>query len=105
MSRGYRQAYVPRGSVGEHRLVAEAVIGRRLLRYEVVHHIDGDPGNNDPENLLVLERRLHKQLHAAQRARIAHAIRPEGTQPHLEVAARAPGSGRPAGGGRTRPHD
>ena len=39
--------------VAEHRIVAEAKLGRLLLRTEVVHHRDGDPGNNDPANLEV----------------------------------------------------
>lgn len=39
------------GYVAEHRLVQEAKIGRLLLPSEVVHHIDGNPQNNAPENL------------------------------------------------------
>lgn len=41
------------GYVREHRLVMERVLGRYLERREVVHHIDGDPANNDPANLEV----------------------------------------------------
>ena len=43
------------GYVREHRLVAEAVSGRRLLRSEVVHHLDNNPQNNDPSNLQVFD--------------------------------------------------
>lgn len=39
------------GYVREHRLVMEQVLGRYLTRIEVVDHIDGDTGNNSPENL------------------------------------------------------
>ncbi len=39
--------------VAEHRLVMEAKIGRYLLPTEVVHHVDGDSGNNQPENLMM----------------------------------------------------
>jgi hypothetical protein len=39
------------GYVLEHRLVMEKKIGRLLRPEEVVHHIDGDPSNNAPENL------------------------------------------------------
>ncbi len=39
------------GYVREHRLVMEQTIGRPLTRREVVDHLDGDPGNNDPANL------------------------------------------------------
>ncbi len=41
------------GYVAEHRLAMEAKLGRYLTRSEVVHHKDGDPGNNDPANLEV----------------------------------------------------
>jgi hypothetical protein len=39
--------------VAEHRLVMEQILGRQLLRSEVVHHIDGNRQNNDPTNLLL----------------------------------------------------
>lgn len=39
------------GYCREHRLVMEGILGRPLLRQEVVHHRDGNPGNNAPENL------------------------------------------------------
>ena len=41
------------GYVREHRLVAEQKLGRRLTSDEVVHHLDDDPANNDPDNLRV----------------------------------------------------
>jgi transposase len=39
------------GYMREHRLVMERVLGRYLLATEVVHHLDGNRGNNAPENL------------------------------------------------------
>lgn len=39
------------GRVLEHRLVMEATLGRLLDAQEVVHHIDGNRGNNVIENL------------------------------------------------------
>lgn len=41
------------GYVREHRLVVEQQLGRYLLPAEVVDHIDGNRGNNDPSNLRV----------------------------------------------------
>lgn len=47
----------------EHRLVMEAMIGRYLLPKEVVHHKDGNKGNNSPENLqLFSENKDHLAL-------------------------------------------
>lgn len=39
------------GYVAEHRLVMEQKLGRYLDPQEVVHHIDGNPENNHPDNL------------------------------------------------------
>ena len=57
---GYRLLYRPEhprahpnGYVYEHILVAEATLGRPLVKGEVVHHIDHDRLNNSPDNLQV----------------------------------------------------
>jgi len=55
--------YVKRNGRHEHRLVAEAMIGRRLSPSEVVHHIDGNRHNNDPKNLQVITQSEHIALH------------------------------------------
>lgn len=36
-----------------HRIIAEKKLGRKLKPEEVVHHIDEDKSNNDPDNLIV----------------------------------------------------
>lgn len=41
------------GAVYEHMIVAEEKLGRQLLPEEVVHHIDFDKLNNDPNNLMI----------------------------------------------------
>jgi hypothetical protein len=43
------------GYIRDHRLVMERKLGRYLGPKEVVHHIDGDPANNHPDNLEVFE--------------------------------------------------
>ena len=50
------------GYVLEHRLVAEQKLGRRLLRDEVVHHINGDKQDNVPENIIVTIQSEHVGL-------------------------------------------
>ncbi len=52
-----------RGYAYEHRLVAEAKIGRRLRKSEIVHHVDHDRKNNAPQNLEVTNRRHHLAKH------------------------------------------
>ncbi len=45
--------YLKNGHVHIHRTVAETFLGRELSESEVVHHIDNDRKNNNPENLAV----------------------------------------------------
>lgn len=47
----------------EHRVVAERMLGRPLMKGEVVHHIDGNKRNNSPENLLVTTQGNHMKDH------------------------------------------
>lgn len=47
-----------------HRIVAEQILGRPLMKGEVVHHIDGDKRNNDPSNLMVFKSQAeHAKYH------------------------------------------
>lgn len=63
--------------VAEHRLVAEQTLGRYLQRNEVVHHIDGNPQNNDPSNLEVFQ---------ANRDHLKHEL--TGRRPNWTAAGR-----------------
>lgn len=58
-----------KGYVPEHHLVVEEKIGRVIPEGAVVHHVNGDPGDNRPENLVVCEdQAYHLLLHQRQRA-------------------------------------
>lgn len=46
-----------------HDVTMEERIGRRLMRDEVVHHIDGNRSNNDLHNLALMTRSAHTRLH------------------------------------------
>lgn len=50
----------------EHRRIARIKLGRDLTADEVVHHLDGDPCNNNPNNLHVMTRSEHMSLHMRQ---------------------------------------
>lgn len=47
------------GYVYRYRLVMEAVLGRYLEPYEVVHHINGKQSDDRPENLVVTTQSKH----------------------------------------------
>lgn len=49
--------------VFEHTLVMEEHIGRKLVKGEVVHHIDGDGLNNSIDNLVLMTKKQHDTFH------------------------------------------
>ena len=49
--------------VWQHRIIAEKILGRRLVKNELVHHIDLDKGNNSLDNLMILSCSEHTRLH------------------------------------------
>lgn len=83
--KGYRKILVgldhPMSDAGgyayEHRLVASKSLGRTLARSEHVHHVDGDILNNDPGNLVVVDKHEHRRIH--------HMIDDKGIDPRVAV--------------------
>ena len=68
-SQGYISVYHPThpdasktNFILEHRLVAEEKYGRRLLKTEHVHHINGIKDDNRPENLEILSAGVHAKI-------------------------------------------
>lgn len=61
------------GKVLEHVYVMTQAIGRPLTDEECVHHLDRDKKNNSLNNLQLLTRAIHTQLHGLER-------RPEGSK-------------------------
>ena len=53
----------PKRSDHEHRTIAINLLGRKLDKNEVVHHVDENPKNNSIENLWVMSRHNHGKLH------------------------------------------
>ena len=78
-ARGYRWLYITengkRVARREHRVLMEANLGRKLEPWEVVHHKDENPANNDISNLEVVEFGEHTGEHSRGRRKDADAKR------------------------------
>lgn len=61
--RGEGKAYRKYLGRHEHRKVAEEMLGRPLVRGEVIHHKDGNKLNNCPDNLVITTQSLHMKEH------------------------------------------
>ena len=59
----YKAIRIGNKIVKEHRYKMEQHLGRKLLRSEIVHHIDGNRLNNSIENLEIMSQGEHILLH------------------------------------------
>jgi len=61
---GYRWVYVGKYELmQEHRYVMEKYLGRKLLKEEIIHHINRDKLDNRIENLEIVNRSSHMKIH------------------------------------------
>lgn len=83
--RGYHWIYVTengkRRAKRKHRDIMEKHLGRKLTPEEAVHHLDGNPSNNNIDNLQLITFQEHQEKHNT------NSTRPEQTRRTMEVMA------------------
>lgn len=64
---GYKFIHIGNTTIGEHRIVMEKHLGRKLEKWEDVHHKDGNRKNNSIDNLELLSHKEHSRKHCIER--------------------------------------
>lgn len=62
-TKGYWEIWHDGKFVGEHRLILEKHLGRKIRTDEHVHHINGNKTDNRVENLVALTKAQHNRVH------------------------------------------
>lgn len=66
---GYRGFQINGKKIFEHVMVAENVLGKKLPKNSVVHHVNGNKLDNRNENLVICQdRAYHNLIHARENA-------------------------------------
>lgn len=58
-----KQGYIYIGKKREHQIVMEEYLKRKLVKGEIIHHVNGDKGDNRLENLIVCSMTEHNRMH------------------------------------------
>mgnify|MGYP001571675612 CR=1 FL=1 len=64
--RGVVLLWINNRRISAHRFVLETILKRPLRSDEHVHHLDGNPSNNKPQNLVLVTPRLHNLIHRTE---------------------------------------
>lgn len=57
-----------------HKWIAQSKMGRKLRRGESIHHKNGNPLDNRPENLEILSIEEHRALHAIKGGKVVREM-------------------------------
>lgn len=67
MQNPYKRRKINGRPVDEHRYVMEQHLGRKLGRFEFVHHVNGDKKDNRLDNLIIVSPKQHAAEHHQQK--------------------------------------
>lgn len=70
MKAPYKRIRINGKPMDEHRYIMEQHLGRKLLRSEYVHHINGNKLDNRIENLMIMTPLAHNRLHKEKHPKI-----------------------------------